>query len=171
VFAQRVVSLRGLQPSLSTNIEKLTVKLRKNTRLEREMLYPQKRKRKKAYQDNHNEFVFGHLIINPFGKLIRISQNTLRELDKRGYLHRDHQTGLKGMDPTQAEIFLDAEFGWPHYKEIGPKFTGPMFCVCRCKECLIRMGIIKKDDVEPNEAIISPTPKKKSAINKSTKKK
>jgi hypothetical protein len=90
----------------------------------------------------------GHPIINPFGQVIVISKNALIALDRRGYLHRDHATGLKGMDPTQYNVYREAEGGSELLKEIGLGCTGPNTCICFCEECCRRLGLLVEDRVE-----------------------
>lgn len=82
----------------------------------------------------------GHQIINPFGQVVCVSRGTLKALDMRGYLHRDSITGLKGMDPKQYLIFVDAERGTDHFYELGEDCSGPNQVICRCDECTGKRG-------------------------------
>lgn len=77
----------------------------------------------------------GHPIINPFGQVVRVSQRTLKALDMRGYLHRDPDTGLKGMDPKQYLIYADVERGTDHFYELGEECIGPNTVKCGCDQC------------------------------------
>ena len=77
----------------------------------------------------------GHQIINPFGEIIKVTWSTFAALDRRGYLHRDRESGLKGMDPMHAVTFIEAEFGTPWLYEIGREFKGAENLICRCIDC------------------------------------
>jgi hypothetical protein len=77
----------------------------------------------------------GHPIINPFGRVIILEQKAVRTLDIKGYLHRDKITGLKGMDPTQSSVFIEAERGTNLFYYIGEDFSGPNSVVCDCDTC------------------------------------
>jgi hypothetical protein len=81
----------------------------------------------------------GHPIINPFGEVILISQSALRDLDIRGYLHRDQASGLKGMDPAQYLIFVESERGTYLFYEIGENCSGPNVVTCNCDDCKARI--------------------------------
>jgi hypothetical protein len=84
---------------------------------------------------------FGHPVINPFGSVILISKHTLEALEDRGYLHRDKVSGLMGFDPSQKDIFLQAERFTDHHKEIGEDFSGPNCVLCYCGNCLEKIDV------------------------------
>jgi hypothetical protein len=90
----------------------------------------------------------GHRIINPYGEVIRISQRTFDVLDMKGYLHKEKRTGLKGMDPKHAAVFLEAERQTKWMKEIGNDFQGPNVVVCGCVKCLGRAKAVVEAECE-----------------------
>ena len=80
----------------------------------------------------------GHEILNPFGARIRITQRTIRALDMRHYLQRDHDSGLLQIKPGLAKAFLEIESEGMQtrlYDEIGKDFAGPNVCICGCRVC------------------------------------
>lgn len=85
----------------------------------------------------------GHELLNPFGERICVSKITFRTLDMRGYLQRDHGTGLKQIKPSLIHFFLQLERTTYHrelYTVLGPDFSGPSVVVCGCHQCKERLA-------------------------------
>ncbi len=79
-----------------------------------------------------------HEMLNHLGEKIRVTQRTLRELDKCHYLRRDKESGLLQMKPYFFKLFLEVEGGdRPSFmfKEVGRDFRGLNVVNCKCKEC------------------------------------
>jgi hypothetical protein len=73
----------------------------------------------------------GHEILNPDGLRIRVTRYTLRRLDMQGFLFRDRESRLLAFKPQYAGLYREMIVD----RELGPDFSGPSVCVCRCPEC------------------------------------
>jgi hypothetical protein len=108
--------------------------------------------------------MIGHAIINPYGEVIRISQRTFDVLHMKGYLHKDRRTGMKGMDPKHADMFIATEKGRPWERELGSDFQGPNVVVCGCGRCRKEMGIAASDPADQHPDQIPECSKGKEPI-------
>jgi hypothetical protein len=77
----------------------------------------------------------GHPMLNPGNQVIRVSNDTLRALDIRGYLKRDKSTGLLHLNKTNHLIFQEAERATSWWYELGDDCSGPNQVVCHCQRC------------------------------------
>jgi hypothetical protein len=77
----------------------------------------------------------GHSILNHKRDVIRITAKSIDAMDIRGYLKRDHQTGLKQIKPDLMDMMSEMEYGSPLMRELGPDCSGPMVAMCRCRDC------------------------------------
>jgi hypothetical protein len=67
----------------------------------------------------------GHEMLNHLGKMIRVTRRTLRSLDMRNYLRRDHRSSFLRLRPEY----------YPVFKELGADCLGPNVPMCRCRQC------------------------------------
>lgn len=87
--------------------------------------------------------VVGHEMLNHLGERISVTAHTLRSLDSRHYLRRDHATGLLQLNPKLYPTFLEIEGGdhWAtFFREIGADCKGPNVVRCKCRECQSRLS-------------------------------
>ena len=73
----------------------------------------------------------GHEMLNPDGARIFVTARTMRRLDMRHFLFRDRGTGLLAFKPRLTDLYR--QMCTDH--ELGPDFSGPAVCVCRCRDC------------------------------------
>lgn len=79
-------------------------------------------------------------MMNHLEQRITVSARTLEALNMRGYLKRDHESGLLSMSVRNYLVFSQAELATQHYYELGPDCSGPNQVVCLCEKCKERMG-------------------------------
>ena len=80
----------------------------------------------------------GHEMLNHLGRVIRVTRRTIRTLDIRNYLRRDHRSGLLQLRPEVYPVFRELERGDRHagiLRELGEDCSGPNVPVCRCRQC------------------------------------
>lgn len=77
----------------------------------------------------------GHEMINHLKQRIIVSERTLEALNMRGYLKRDHESGLLSLSVTNFLVFGEAEQATRHYYELGPDCSGPNQVICECNKC------------------------------------
>ena len=83
-------------------------------------------------------YVGGHEILNHRGERIRVTRETIKELDKRNYLRRDRPTGLLQIKPWLYRALLILENGdrpTKFMRELGPDLSGPNVPKCNCRQC------------------------------------
>ena len=77
-------------------------------------------------------------MLNHLGRVIRVTRRTIRTLDIRNYLRRDHRSGLLQLRPEVYPVFRELERGDRHagiLRELGEDCSGPTVPVCRCRQC------------------------------------
>jgi len=89
----------------------------------------------------------GHEMMNHLGQRIIVSAKTLEALNMRGYLKRDHESGLLRLCMRSWYVFVEAERATSHYYELGSDCSGPNSVKCNCQKC--------KDKIEPDQANIT----------------
>ncbi len=85
----------------------------------------------------------GHEMLNHLGKVIRVTQRTIRSLDIRNYLRRDHKSGLLQLRPELYSLFKELERGDRHggiLRELGDDCSGPNVANCHCRQCSGRVA-------------------------------
>jgi hypothetical protein len=80
----------------------------------------------------------GHKMLNHLGMVIRVTRRTIRALDMRNYLRRDHRSGLLQLRPEFYQVFKELERtnrDGRMFNELGADCSGPNVAMCRCRQC------------------------------------
>jgi len=80
----------------------------------------------------------GHEMLNHLGRVIRVTRRTIRALDMRHYLRRDHRSGLLQLRPEFYPLFKELERGDRRggvLRELGDDCSGPNIPICHCRQC------------------------------------
>jgi hypothetical protein len=80
----------------------------------------------------------GHEMLNHLGRVIRVTRRTIRALDMRNYLRRDHRSGLLQLRPEFYPLFRELERGNRNggiLRELGDDCSGPNVPICHCRQC------------------------------------
>jgi hypothetical protein len=80
----------------------------------------------------------GHEMLNHLGRVIRVTRRTIRALDMRHYLRRDHRSGLLQLRPEFYPMFKELERDDRRggiLRELGEDCLGPNVPICHCRQC------------------------------------